>query len=213
MNSQIIYKIKQIAPHQMKFFSCLLLILTSILMTSCVSPTASILPEKNVQDINPRTDFKPFIYRFGVGDTVRVNVYQEKDLSGKFEIDSRGIISLPYIQDIKAAGLSARELSQHIAATFVKKNILRDPKVSVEILDYRPFYIQGEVNKGGEYPYKSNMDIRNAVAVAGGYTYRAEQSIAMVRREGNDKILRVDLSKGNFPVYPGDSIEIPERFF
>lgn len=192
----------------------ILALTASIVLTACSgAPSGSIVSAENVQQATAQGDNAPFIYKLGAGDKVRVTVYQEDDLSGKFEIDSKGMISLPYVQEVQAAGLSAKELSDNIAKTFIEKGILKDPKISIEVLNYRPFYIQGEVNKGGEYPYKANMDIRNAVATAGGYTYRADDGTAYIRREGNSSILKVDIGKGKFPVYPGDNIEIPERFF
>ena len=144
----------------------------SFLFVASCSPHAAMRQAQDVNALNAETMSKNFVYKMGAGDRLKVTVYQEEDLSGEFEIDSRGFISLPYIQEVKATGYSARELSDNIAKTFISKQILRDPRVSVEVLNYRPFYIHGEVNEGGEFPYKANMDVRNAVATAWLYLSR-----------------------------------------
>lgn len=194
----------------MRSLSLYILILFAI---SACGGGANIKSNSNRAVVDASQVQSEFVYKLGPGDKVKVTVYQEEDLSGEFELDSNGYISLPYIQEVGAAGSSPRELSQKISKTFMQKNILRDPRVSVEVLNYRPFYIHGEVNEGGEFPYKSNMDVRNAVALAGGYSYRADENYAYIRREGTDAMIKVRLSDGNFPVLPGDNIEIPERFF
>jgi protein involved in polysaccharide export with SLBB domain len=135
-------------------------------------------------------------------------------MSGEFEVSNNGGVSLPYIREVKAKGLDIMTLEQNIEARYKHEGILRDPKVSVEVLEYRPFYIHGEVSKGGEFPYKAGMDIRNAVALAGGYTYRADTDIVYIRREGEPTVFEINLSSGKtFLIYPGDNIQIPERYF
>jgi polysaccharide export outer membrane protein len=94
----------------------------------------------------------------------------------------------------------------------LKNGYLNDPKVSVEVLNYRPFFITGEVKNGGEYPYKAGLTVQDAVGVAGGYTYRAETATAYLRRAGEDREIKVSLDS-RVPINPGDSIRIPERFF
>ena len=94
----------------------------------------------------------------------------------------------------------------------LKNGYLNDPKVSVEVLNYRPFFITGEIKNGGEYPYKAGLTVQDAVAVAGGYSYRAETSIAYIRRAGTDKEVKVSLNS-RVTINPGDIVRIPERFF
>ena len=89
---------------------------------------------------------------------------------------------------------------------------LRDPKVSIEVLNYRPFFIIGEVKNGGEFPYKGGLTVQDAVAIAGGYSYRANVNVAYIRRAGSDQEIKVELSQ-RVPIFPGDNVRIPERFF
>ena len=149
-------------------------------------------------------------YRLGSGDKLRVIVYGEQDLSGEFDVTGSGKISLPLIGQVQAAGLSLDEFESEIA-TKLKQGYLTSPKVSVEVLNYRPFYIIGEVEKAGEYPYTSGMNVLNAVAVAGGFTYRANQTQVYIARGGNEETAySVNQS---VQVLPGDIVRVPERFF
>ncbi len=183
-------------------------VLAPLLITGCI--------DHNPGEINTMMTEEadgPFIYKLEPGDKIRITVYREKDLSGEFELDEQGLISIPYIKEVTAKGLSAAELAQKITAQFVETSILKDPKISVDVLSYRPFYIYGEVIKSGEYPYRSGLDLKNAVAMAGGYTYRAEIDTAYVRREGQEGFFKIELRGKPFRVRPGDNIKIPERFF
>jgi protein involved in polysaccharide export with SLBB domain len=147
-------------------------------------------------------------YHLGPGDLVRVTVFQQADLSGEFRLDGDGHLALPLAGEIEAGGLTTRGLEQAIAARLHDGSFLVDPKVGAQVLTYRPFYILGEVRKPGEYEYKNAMTVINAVALAGGQTYRAKTSAATIERGTCTMDARVDT-----PVLPGDIIRIPERFF
>ena len=114
-------------------------------------------------------------YKLGSGDKIRVTVFGHEDLSGEFEVDGSGNVSLPLIRNIKAEGSTPRELEQ-VVADRLSPDYLVNPRVSVEVLNYRPFYIYGEVTKPGSFPYVNGMTVINAVAMAGGFTYRARTS-------------------------------------
>lgn len=154
---------------------------------------------------------KAAIYQLGAGDRLRVNVFEEADLSGEFEVDGTGAISLPLIGEVAIAGRSLREAERIIEAKF-QDGYLRHPRVSVEVLNYRPFYILGEVKEPGSYSYVNGMTVLNAVALAGGYTYRAREDRLLIVRgadpERNEEQVSVDTV-----VLPGDIIRVPERFF
>lgn len=150
-------------------------------------------------------------YRLGPGDKVKVIVFGHEDLSGQAEVDGSGMISLPLIRNIPVQGITVRELEEEIANR-LRPEYLLNPKVSVEVLTYRPFYIYGEVNKPGSYPYVNNMTVINAVALAGGYTYRARQSRVRIIRANDPKKSATDAGPDT-PVFPGDVIEVPERYF
>ena len=149
-------------------------------------------------------------YRLGSGDKLRVIVFGEQDLSGEFDVTGAGKVSLPLIGQVQAAGLTLDEF-EHEVGEKLRQGYLTNPKVSVEVLNYRPFYIIGEVTKPGEYPYTNGMTVLNAVAVAGGYTYRANDEKVFITR-GNSTEAGYPINQA-LKVLPGDIVRIPERFF
>ena len=150
-------------------------------------------------------------YTLGSGDQLRVTVFGHKDLSGEFFVDGLGTLSLPLIGQIKAGGQTARQIERKIV-DMLKPDYLKNPRVSVEVLNYRPFYIIGEVKKPGSYPFVSGMKVINAIALAGGYTYRArENELLVTRASGPDRKKRP--ATHDTVILPGDVIEVPERYF
>lgn len=150
-------------------------------------------------------------YALGSSDRLRVNVFGHPDLSGEFEVDGTGLISMPLIGQVTAAGLSTAELENAIAARLSDGYVL-NPRVSAEVINYRPFYILGEVGRPGEYPYTSGLTVQNAVAAAGGFTYRANKRIVYIKSmEGNEEVV-YNLTPGT-RVQPGDTVRIGERIF
>jgi polysaccharide biosynthesis/export protein len=146
-------------------------------------------------------------YRLGPGDQLTIKVVGAEDISGDYPVSDNGTIGIPLIGDIKAAGQTRTQLEKAIADKLAQ-GYLRNPRVSVAIAKYRPFYIYGEVAKPGEYPYASGMKVLNAIATAGGYTYRANQSYVVVNRHGQG-----GKALGATPIEPDDVIEVPERLF
>ena len=150
-------------------------------------------------------------YRLGSGDMLRVIVFGEDDLSGEFAVDDSGFVSFPLIGEVRAQGMTLRDFETEIAEELNDGYII-DPRVNVEIINYRPFYIYGEVTDGGEYPYVAGMNVLKAIAIAGGYTYRANQRRVHITRAGESERLTVQVGQ-DVLIYPGDVIEVPERFF
>jgi polysaccharide export outer membrane protein len=150
-------------------------------------------------------------YRLGIGDKLRVTVYGEQDLSGQFEIGPQGAIGMPLIGEIPAKGRMPQDIRDAVAAKLAS-GYLKNPRVTVDVVAYRPFYVHGEVRSGGEFPYKSGMRVRDAVALAGGYTYRANQGHILLQRDGTEGEVRIALPSEIF-IMPGDNIRVPERFF
>lgn len=149
-------------------------------------------------------------YEFGSGDLLRIIVFGHEDLSGEYRVSASGKISLPLVGDVKAKGLTPGELERAVIAK-LQPDYLVNPRVAVEVLEARPFYILGEVNNPGGYPYVPGMTVLNAVALAGGFTYRADEDEAYIRRGGPDaEEVEVDIRA---PVQPGDIVRIDERFF
>jgi polysaccharide export outer membrane protein len=147
----------------------------------------------------------------GIGDKVRVTVFGEAELSGTFEISPLGNVSVPLVGEVPARGLSIQGFRQTLVR-HLSRGFLKDPKVSVEIASYRPFYVHGEVRTPGELQFRAGLTLRDAVAMAGGYTYRADMSSAILVREGEKEETRVPTGS-TLMVLPGDNIRIPERFF
>lgn len=154
---------------------------------------------------------EPVDYILGAGDRVRITVFEEEDLTGEFEVTSTGMISFPLIGQIRASGGTLAQL-EIVIAQMLLDGYLKSPRVNAEVLNYRPFFIEGEVETPGQYPYISAMTIREAVAIAGGYTYRARERDAILIRRMHPQRQPVKVPVHTI-VLPGDFIEIEERFF
>lgn len=150
-------------------------------------------------------------YRMGSGDKIRVITFGEESLTGEFSIGGSGMVSLPLIGEVKAAGLSIPEFQSQVESR-LKEGYLKEPRVSVEILNYRPFYILGEVEKPGTYPYTNGLTALNAVATAEGFTYRANTRKVFIKRVDGGSEQEFPLTTQTL-VAPGDTIRIAERFF
>jgi len=151
-------------------------------------------------------------YRLGTGDQLRLNVFNEPTLSGsQYSVNSDGDVSLPLIGAVQVGGLTLREAEAAITAKYAN-GYLQNPRVNIDIINQRPFYILGEVNKPGEYAYVDGLTVLNAVAKAEGYTYRANRTFVYIRRSGSNSEERVDLTAAT-PVLPGDTVRIVERYF
>lgn len=149
-------------------------------------------------------------YRLASGDRVRVNVFGEPELTGEYELDGGGVFSMPLIGTVPADALTVRELEARIDG-MLRGDYLVNPQISVEVLNYRPFYILGEVNEPGSYAYRAGMTVINAVALAGGYTFRADQDDIEIRRGGDTQ--QTLEAREQTKVLPGDIVEVKERFF
>jgi polysaccharide export outer membrane protein len=150
-------------------------------------------------------------YRLGVGDKIQIEVYGEADLGVTTILSGSGVISYPFLGDLKITGFTPKEVGQLIA-TGLKGAYLVDPKVSVTILQYRPFYIYGEVKQSGGYPYQPGLTLRKAVSLAGGFTDRASTTKMSVIRETDAQRKPIPIALDDF-VYPGDTVTIEQGFF
>ncbi len=150
-------------------------------------------------------------YVLGPGDKLRITVFGEDNLSGEFNIGGNGRLSFPLIGDVPASGHSVAAVAQAITAA-LKDGYIKDPRVSAEVLTFRPYYLFGEVNKPGEYPYENGLSVLNAVATAGGFTYRANKKFVFMKRVRDIKELRVRLTP-ELTLLPGDTVRIGERLF
>jgi polysaccharide export outer membrane protein len=148
-------------------------------------------------------------YRLGTGDKLKVTVFGEEDASGEYEIDATGAISARLIGRIQVKDLTVSEVEQKLIDQYRSRGFFRNPRISIELVNLRPFFILGEVEKRGSYPYVNGLTVAQAVAIAGGYTYRASRTRITIQRVGAPEVP----AKENDPVYPGDIVRVPERFF
>ena len=150
-------------------------------------------------------------YRLDSGDVLRVTVFEQTELTNTYSVDKAGHISFPLVGSLSARGATPKQMEGRIASG-LKRGFLRNPDVSVEIATYRPFFILGEVGTSGQYVYVPGMTVQNAIAIAGGFSARAEQANVDVTRNINGEIItgRVPVSD---PILPGDTIAIRERLF
>ena len=152
-----------------------------------------------------------FEYKLGAGDQVRVIVFGEDNLSGEFIVDGGGAVSMPLVGEVRARGRTIREFQRGVEAA-LKGGYLNDPRVSAEVMNYRPFYILGEVEESGEYPFSEGLTVVNAVATAGGFRYRANTKVIFIKRSGDFNEIEYPLTTTT-PVRPGDTIRVGERLF
>lgn len=150
-------------------------------------------------------------YALDSGDQLRIVIFGQADISGEYSVDGSGFISIPLVEPVQARGLSTQQLETELV-TILGQTLFRNPNVSVEILNYRPFFILGEVNNAGQFPFVSGMTVQTAVAIAGGFTFRANEADALITRKRAENIVELRV-KTNQPVFPGDTILIEERFF
>lgn len=153
----------------------------------------------------------PAAFRLSPGDKLKIVTYGEASLTGEFEIAPDGSIAFPLIGNVPAAGVETAALARTIEAR-LDQGYLVNPKVSVEMANFRPIYVLGEVNKPGEYPYTQGLTVRGAVAKADGFTYRANEGRVFLKRAGEngEHVYRLT---ADFPVLPGDTIRFGERYF
>jgi polysaccharide export outer membrane protein len=150
-------------------------------------------------------------YRLGASDKLRVIVFGEDSLSGEFTVSTSGNLSLPLIGEIPAAGRTLADVREEVQKR-LNDGYLKNPRVSIEVLNYRSFYILGEVSKPGEYPYEAGLTVEKAAAIAQGFTYRANRSKIVIRHNNDASEERI---RSNDPrlILPGDTIRVDERLF
>ena len=150
-------------------------------------------------------------YRLGAADKIRVLVYNEPNLSGEFVVNSDGTLSLPLIGSVSAAGRTTPEVRDLIQQKLAD-GYLKTPQVAIDVLEYRPYFIFGEVTKPGNYPYTTDLTVMKAVATANGFTYRADQKHVYLRHQGQAEETKYSITS-DLPLQPGDTIRIGERYF
>lgn len=178
--------------------SVLMLVLLSL--AACAGPRAS----------GTYTVATKGAYLLDTGDVLRVTVYGDTELSNVYSVGDNGSISFPLVGAVEARGVTTQVAASRIAAALAN-GFMRSPDVAVEVAQYRPFYIQGEVANSGQFPYVYGMTVRAAISTAGGFTDTADRGKAIIYRPQNNKMVKgeVDL---DFPIYPGDTIVVQDRW-
>jgi polysaccharide export outer membrane protein len=185
------------------FAACMLFFL-------CLAPGLLLTPGVRAQDVQIANAQEA--YTLGVSDEIRLTVFGEEALSGSYTVGSNGAISMPLIGEITLAGLSTTRAEALIRGKLADGYLIK-PSVSIEMLRHRPFYILGEVHAPGSYDYASNMNVLGAVAVAGGFTYRANRKNVQILRAADGKSAAYKAFAVEAPVAPGDTIVVGERLF
>ena len=151
-------------------------------------------------------------YKLGAGDKVRVVVLADPEFSGEYEVDASGNISVRMIGRLSVLGMTTAELEAALTQRYQSGGYLRNPKLSVELLSARPFFVLGEIVKPGSYPYVAGLTVAQAVAIAGGYTRRASTSRIKIKRFGSPAGTEDPVTEDS-TVNPGDIVRVPERYF
>jgi len=174
-------------------------------LTGCATPPAADMDA-------PMTLAQDEAYLLRAGDTVKISVYGEDSLNGEYMINPRGIINLPMVGQMTAAGLPEDTLREKIKSAFVAKGYMGNPIVSVGLSSSRPFFIMGQVKNPGTYPTMPDLNIFKAISMAGGYTPRAAENKILIDRKDGNTTLHMNATH-NTPILPGDSITVRERIF
>jgi len=181
----------------------LIAVMLSLAVSACAM-TPRLAPEYLATDPN-----QP--YTLAGGDRLRIIVFGQDSLSNSYAVDGSGRIAMPLIGIVAAQGHTTQSLARQIEGR-LREGYLREPKVSVEVETYRPFFVLGEVNSSGQFPFVNNMTVQTAVAIAGGYGPRANRSYAEITRAMPEGMMTVAVPITT-PVRPGDTVVIKERFF
>jgi polysaccharide export outer membrane protein len=185
--------------------------LSLVLVLGCALPASSETSPSPEPSPTPATAAADLSYQLGTGDKLRITVFGEAALTGEFSVGDRGTVSFPLVGEVQAAKRSVAEFKSSLTAA-LKDGYLLDPRVAVEVLTYRPYYVLGEVGKPGEYPYTSGLTVLNAVAAASGFTYRANTKRVFIKHAGAAAEEKLPLTATQM-VAPGDTIRIGERYF
>jgi polysaccharide biosynthesis/export protein len=179
-----------------------LFVLGSAALSGCATPTR--LPPGFSDSIDAP-------YTLASGDRLRVIVFGQDNLSNTYAVDGSGRISMPLIGLVPAGGLTTGQLERSIEGK-LRNGFLREPRVSVEVEQYRPFYVLGEVTTSGQYAFVNGMTAQTAVAIAGGFSPRADRDIVTITRQVRGQLLSATVPV-TYPVRPGDTVVVRERWF
>jgi polysaccharide export outer membrane protein len=179
-------------------------LLLPLALLACADPTAGLppLPEETRSG-----------YRLGPEDQVKVTVFNDPRLTGEFRITDAGMLALPLVGSVQAAGRTTTQVERAVERVMAQRNLFRDPSVAIQVIEYRPVFVLGQVERGGRFPYQPGMTALSAVAVAGGFNYRALQDSVSVTRIGEDGRAQEFRATRQTLLQPGDVVTVFERRF
>ncbi len=188
-----------------RYLSWAFALATGLLVSGCYTDYGPVA-------LAPEPVMRPYVAtHLQPGDRIKVTVYGEENLNGVYDIDPSGNVSLPLAGTVRATGRTKTELQREITAKY-KSDYLQNPKVTVDVVNFRPFYVMGEVRNPGEYAYRGDLDVLSATTMAGGLTYRADRSTVLIKHPGEPNWTEYALAP-TVIIGPGDLIRIPERYF
>lgn len=178
----------------------ILMLAGALVLTGCATTTGQPLPTVDALE-----------YRLSPGDKVRLDVFREDALSGEYVVNDEGNIALLMAGDFAMAGKTLAQARQELTA-LLGQSYVRDARISLAMVEYRPVFILGEVQKPGEYSYAQAMSVYALVAKAGGFTYRANEKVVYIRHARDAQEKAYELTSGA-AVLPGDTVRIGPRYF
>ncbi|MBR0659899.1 polysaccharide export protein [Roseomonas oryzicola] len=164
-------------------------------------------------NLPPLPETTPGPYRLAAEDQLRITVFEDNRLSGEVRVADSGAVAIPLLGPVQVGGLTVSEAEARIRREFQRRQLLQDPGVAVQVIAYRPIFVLGMVERGGQFPYQPGMTVLSAVALAGGFNYRAVQDRVSVTRadpDGRSREFRADRAS---QLQPGDVVTVFERFF
>lgn len=179
---------------------------TAALLTGCATGS---LPAGYASDV---ASLSAEAIVLGPGDKLRIVTFNHENLTGEFKVSGSGKVAFPLVGDVEAEGLTTDQLQTAIATALQGGGYVVTPYVTAEVIEYRPFYVLGEVNEPGSFGFVPGLTAANAIATAGGFSYRANQRRVYIRRAGATEEVVVPLT-ATTPVFPGDTVRIAERYF
>jgi polysaccharide export outer membrane protein len=186
--------------------------IVSVGVAGCDGPRGVVAENSFAAVPSSRSSTDPSVYRLALGDKVKINVFNEPDMSGEFQVNDNGMIALPLAGEVPAVNKTSEELKAAVVRKLSGKYV-KNPRVAIEVSSYRPVNVIGEVKNAGQYPYRPGLTVRDAVALAGGYTYRANTHTVYLRHSGGSGEQTIKTDDAPTAVSPGDNIRVPERYF
>lgn len=189
-----------------RIFSLVAVVIIGLLLTGCYRDFGPVVAE-------PEPLPPPIVTtHLQIGDRLTVTVYNEPTLTGVYDVTPAGTVVMPLVGAVRAVGRTTAELARILTDRYKNGKFLEEPKITAAVVEYRPFYIFGEVVKPGSFPYRPGLNILTAVTEAGGLTYRGSKDTVLIQRAGQQVWNEYPLLS-SVEVMPGDLIRIPERYF